>query len=315
MKYDSKFEDFYNKLINEAPKPSEELQRKAKREKFKSTIGEGIIIIVCVLALIAAVTWMEFSEEFGKYFFVSFFAICFILFFLMSSNKATIEYTKIFKENIVKRVVEYFGPFSYMPLGNIPKSDYDSANFGESYDIYESEDLIVGNIEDIKLAMAEIKLIDEYTDEDGHTTYTTKYDGLFSRVNLNSQLDADIYILDRKKNFKRDYRFDYIKVNADSEEFNREFSLYSNNDVVALQLLTSDIMQKIVELKKEMNINYEIIFKNNSIYFRFETGSMFEVKNYNDYFDKDTIYRYFKVMEFTISISKSIIKILKESDL
>lgn len=315
MKYNDKFEEFYEKLVRETEKPNEELFKNVKKERSSHALGWVLITAIFVITFIGIMSYNSLNISPVNYIFISFIFIPIISIFMIGNNKSTTEYTNHFKENVIKKVINSFGDYSYIPNGSIARPDYDSANFGESYDIYESEDLIVGSIGNNKVNIAEIKLINEHTDDDGHTSYYTKYNGLFSRVTLSKQINADIYILDRKKNFTRDYRFDYIKVNTDSEEFNKYFSLYSNNDVVALQLLTTDIMQKLVELKKAIGISFEVIFKNNSIYFRFETGPMFEVRNYNDYFDKNTIYRYYSLLDFTLSVSESIIKILNESDL
>ena len=106
-----------------------------------------------------------------------------------------------------------------------------------------------------------------------------------------------------------------IRVNLDSQEFEKYFDVYSTDKIIAMQLLTADIMQLLINFKKEMKMYYEITIKNNSIYIRFRTGKMFEpVSVFGFSLDKKIIYKYYKILDFVFSLTDNLINLIKETE-
>ena len=54
----------------------------------------------------------------------------------------------------------------------------------------------------------------------------------------------------------------------DSKEFEKYFDIYSENKIVAMQILTSDIMESLIEFYNKYQLEYEIVFRNNTIYLK-----------------------------------------------
>ena len=55
----------------------------------------------------------------------------------------------------------------------------------------------------------------------------------------------------------------------DSSEFENLFYVYSDNSIVAMQILTSDIMEKLVAFEKRLDIHYELIVTGTEVFMRF----------------------------------------------
>ena len=82
-----------------------------------------------------------------------------------------------------------------------------------------------------------------------------------------------------------------------------------------MQLLTSDIMEKLIEFYKKYEIEYEIVFRQDTVYIRFFTGNMFEPQVGKSSMDKETLYIYLSILELVVDISKTVNKVLQEIDI
>ena len=83
-----------------------------------------------------------------------------------------------------------------------------------------------------------------------------------------------------------------------------------------MQLLTADIMEKILEFKKKTGENFDIFISENNIYLRFHCGSMFEptlVKK--EILDEKSLRTYYDILNFVNDLSRKIIKIIDETEI
>jgi hypothetical protein len=90
----------------------------------------------------------------------------------------------------------------------------------------------------------------------------------------------------------------------DSKEFENEFDVYTNDKIFAMQLLTADTMQNMVQYKKGFKINYELTIKNGYLYLRFPIyRSVFEPAFFKkDAIDKITLYNDYCILDTAFSI-------------
>ena len=52
----------------------------------------------------------------------------------------------------------------------------------------------------------------------------------------------------------------------DSQEFEKYFDVYGDNKIVVMQLLTSDVMNTMMDFIKQSRIKYEITIKSDEMY-------------------------------------------------
>ncbi len=192
----------------------------------------------------------------------------------------------------------------------------------ERYDRYHAEDLIHGTLKNnCKFAMSEVLTEDEHTDSDGNTTYSTIFSGLFAKMETPKPFNTLLYLRkDRKdKNllaraFTWKLPFDKLRIQLDSPEFEKVFDVYASDQIIAMQLLTADIMQDLMQFHNEMGMNYELTIKENCMYIRFWCGEMFETAKLKKFsLDRDTLYKYYRMLDFTFSLTDKMLKLLNET--
>ena len=62
------------------------------------------------------------------------------------------------------------------------------------------------------------------------------------------------------------------KIEMDSQEFEKYFDIYGENKIIAMQILTADVMNTMIEFREQSKIQYELTIKQDQIYIRFHTG-------------------------------------------
>lgn len=192
----------------------------------------------------------------------------------------------------------------------------------ETYDRYHAEDLIQGTLKNnCKFAMSEVLTEDEHTDSDGDKTYEIIFSGLFAKIETPKSFNTLLYLRKDSKDknflskaFSYKLPFDKLRIQLDSPEFEKIFDVYASNQIIAMQLLTADIMQELIQFHNEMGMNYELTIKENFMYIRFWCGGMFETAKLKKFsLDRDTLYKYYRMLDFTFSITDKMMKLLNET--
>ena len=115
-----------------------------------------------------------------------------------------------------------------------------------------------------RLTIYDVLLEEESTDSDGNTTYTTVFDGLFGVMYLSHAFNDDIYVNRSGGIANRGTE----KVNIDSVVFSKTYKVYATNKVKAMQLLTHDVMDKILAYTEQYKTKFEFRILNDKLYFR-----------------------------------------------
>ena len=300
------FDEIYNKMQETLKEPMEE-KRKASRNR--------ILIVSIILISVGLYLSIEFAE--GYYgdlvnYTPLALAVILIICYKKGLSKKTKQYEKSFKENVIGMLVkEYCETLEYEPNGELPFYAYLNGEF-ENYDIIHYEDLITGTLnKKYKIMMAEVNTEKESRDSDGDTTYTNVFHGLFAVIEFNKTINTNIKI---RKNTKTLFRKDE-KLEMDSSEFEKNFDVYADNKIIAMQLLTSDTMQMLLDFKDESNLTPEITLRGNNLYIRFATGNMFEPKIFKNSLDKYTLKKYYDTINFTLDITEKFLKNVEETEI
>ena len=180
----------------------------------------------------------------------------------------------------------------------------------EGFDKYNSEDYIRGTLNNkIKIEMSEVHTQREERDSKGNTYYATIFRGLFAKAYINNMINSTTKI--RKNEFKLIEGKDSLSM--DSGEFERIFDVNSDGKIETMQILTLDIMQKMIDFKNKTRITPEFTIKDNSIYIRFHMGNVFEANIMKSGLDYETLKKYFDILNFIQTISEDISKNIEEA--
>ena len=291
------FNDIYEKIYQDSF-----VQLEHERKKTKNQIFSFSFVAIMIGLILGIIT--------NNIFFIFIFVPAIIVFLILSGKDVT--YKKMYKEKIIRVFVKEYSPtLEFLPNSGISKPPYYSGEF-EKFDRYFTEDLITGTLENgYKINMAEVKTQKESRDEEGHVTYTTIFHGLFSEIELENYMPAEIKI--RKNTISLFDSKD--KVEMDSSEFEKIFNVYGTNKITTMQLLTADVMEMFINFKEKNKIVPELTIKNNKLYIRFATGSIFEATFLKNALDFDTLLKYYNVINFTLDLTEKLIRNIKEADL
>lgn len=232
--------------------------------------------------------------------------ICFCISFsgLYYYVKSSSTYKENFKKNVIKNLLEYINPYlKYNPEGDQSIAvDYKNANFNnEEFSNIIIDDYISGkDNNDVKVEMANI-LVRNNKNED-------IYEGIFSVTKINAFLKDEVKITKNKFIINKDIN----NVLMDSQEFEKYFDVSSNSEILAMQVLTHDIMMDLVDFFTTYKIEFEMTIKENNIYIRFDTGAMFEPNIFKKSYDKTTLWIYYSILNFVTNFTIKINKVLKD---
>lgn len=304
MKYED-FNEFFSSIDADNNEVISKWEELSKRKRKVS------IIVVIILLIIDALILYKI-RTFSLFVIMPIFIIDIFIYIIsqIATNGEDIEqFNNDYKEKFVNKMLENFiEELDYIPLKGLSRNVFDEAKYGGSYNKYYSDDYFEGKINNQKIVMADLNVQEEIKkkDKDGNETTetTTIFNGLFGKINLSKSINTTIYVT-------REYGFfDEQKLEMDSYEFEKAFSVYAENKITAMQLLTSDVQEDILELYNKYKIDFNIIIRNDKMYVLFETGSMFEIFSTRNN-PNEVLEEYFEIMKF---IYKLVDKILKTID-
>ena len=314
------FEDLYSEIEeNEEIKLAWEEARAEQKKINKISITISIVITtsLIILMLILLKDFSKFNSIFiAPCIFGIFFINMIILIINSFARKKQRKYNTIFKETIIKKLIEnFYKSVEYYPQKQLPKRIYDEGKY-EYYNRYYSDDYIEAKINNkYDIGMGEVKTVHETTRRDSngrtHTTRTTMFHGIFAKIVIDKSINSELRI---KRNGSG--LFGKNKLEMDSSEFEKYFDVSATNKIIGMQLLTADIMEELINFINKTNMKYDIVIKNNNIYLRFHCGTMFEPQALKKgIIDKEHIQKYFYMLNFTYNLSDKIIKTIYETEI
>ena len=230
-------------------------------------------------------------------------------------SKEIIKSNQEYKEKIIEKMLQNFiDELDYIPLKEMPSDIFDEANYGGYYNSYVSDDYFEGKInnQNIKMADLLVQRITVEKDKDGNEEkkVMTIFGGLFGKIELEKSINSNL-------NITRDYSSSIKKtqkLEMDSYGFEKIFNVYTDNNIIAMQLLTSDIQEGLLDIYNKYKIDFHIIIKQNKMYVLFDTESMFEVFSTKDN-PSEVLKKYFEIMTFIYILIEKILKAIESTQI
>ena len=317
------FEDLF-KEIEENQEIKKSWQEAREEQKKMNKIRGIIAIITIILGLGFIILKMNLNsyKEFNAFliipslFFIFFVnLIAFVITCLISKKQNA--YKLEFKQVIIKKLIDnFYDNLEYYPLKEMPERIYEKPNYNEYYNEYHSEDYFEGQIKNkYYIDMAEVftEHVETHTDSEGntHTTRITIFHGLFAKVTSEKSITSELRIVQDKIG-----KYNKNRLNMDSSEFEKYFDVITDNKIIAMQLLTADVMEEMIEFENKTNMKYDIVVKENEIYLRFHCGDMFEPQSVRKgIINKAQLKKYFYMLNFTYNLSNRLIELINETEI
>ena len=287
--------------------------RKEYKKNIKIVIILDIIIGIVFYKILYETNYFTFLQFILSYLFTILFANAVAL---TPTNHSSNIYNSLYKQEVIDKLLNnFFDDVDYIPNKKMPNQIYDDCQKYKYYDIYESDDYMEGFIDDKYLIrMAEVNTIEEVTEKDSdgnkETHEVTVFSGLFAKIDIQKSIQGELVIKQNGQIFGKD------KLEMDSSEFEKYFDVSSSDKIKGMQLLTHDIMELLIIFRTQWGINYDIVIRNNGLYIRLHTGSMFEsIFNDKEAIDKATTRKYYDTIDFIYSLAKEIIKNVEETQI
>jgi hypothetical protein len=298
QEFEEKFYQIYDVVSNDV---KEELKR------AKGIISKYIYTIVIVSVIInLALFFIKGTSPYRTL--VIALTLIFVGVIFVGSRQV---YRKKYKLSVVKAILkEYMDTLGFDPDKGFPVAKYREYAFDQSFNDYYSEDQISGNLptgERITLAEVRTKDVKVEKDKDGkeQTEETVLFHGMFGEVELHKSTSARIRLdLD---SFMRKYSKDRIEI--DSEEFESYFDLSSDNRMLAIQIFTSDMIEKLLEIKNiNKQYNYELKIIGDKLVFRYKCGDLFEPPAFGIGINRERVKDYFRNIYYPVELVRSLVE-------
>jgi phosphate/sulfate permease len=331
MNSSEKFEEIYSQILENNADELEFARTEAQKQIIRNWIAIPIVLGVIGIIMYFILDIILYNKLYTDnkavavildMYIVIFLIVCVLIKFNKEKSKLS-EFKDKFKTKVIKALLDSFDEnIEYLPHKGISSIIYNEAEF-EKYDTYSSEDLMQGTLKNnCNFSMAEVLTEYETTDSDENKHYHTLFYGILSKVETPKPFNASLYLrkdIKDKNILSRAFRaklpFDNLRVELDSQEFEKYFDVYCSNKIIAMQLLTADVMQLLIEFQKEMNMEYELTIKNSHLYIRFMSGEMFEAACIAKFsLDKATLYRYYRMLDFTFTLTAKLTKLIKDTE-
>lgn len=313
-------DEIYQELQNADNNELNIAWQEAKKENEKT---KRITVIVCIIInIILIVLFSQNGLNFKSPMFIipllvpvliiNLFVFI-IINILFSKNKN--KYNAKYKQFVIPKLISnFYNNVEYFLLKSMPEYIYEVPEY-ESYNIYESDDYFEAQIDNkYSIQMAEVltQTEEEYEDSDGesHTRTITKFHGLFAKIVMDKSIKSELRIMQNGGFIQKN------RLKMDSSEFEKYFDVKASDPIVGMQLLTADVMEELVQFENKTKIKFDIFINGNELYLRFHSGEMFEPANFKKgVLDKNTIQKYFYMLNFTYNLSKRLITIVNDTQI
>lgn len=286
----------------------EEFERKRKRIVFILAII--FLSIMLIESMIVDVKNMDFSEIVGLIS-VGLGIFSFIYYFVVKGYKDE------FKRNVVKTLINLFDKnLVYIPQAFISPSKYElSALFDRKYDKYEGEDLVKGEIDNVKFEFSDIHTQYKTKDSKGKTHWHTIFKGTFFVSEFNKNFKGSVLVYPdytekffgylanslQKINFNN---LEFVKM--DSPAFEKEFKVYASDQILARYILSNSLMEKIVKFKNLINKPLYFSFRHNMMFVAISGNNNFEPPIFRSVYDYDYVIEMLRNFYFIITLTRQL---------
>ena len=273
MKGLSELTDFYYKALFPT---LEELEENRKALRYRVVII-GLIYSLVAFSLAFFIFDQHINLEILAFFGFGYVGVgAFIYKFLIK------DYTYEFKEKIIRPLITAIDDnLNYSPTLHLPQEHFNRSKlFTSSPDRVNGNDYVHGKIDNIKIQFSDFHAEKRHKDNKGRTSWRTIFRGLFIVSEFNKHFHGSTVVLpDTAQSSFGDFIGNWLQSNnfgrdelvkMDDVEFEKEFVVYSTDQVEARYILTHTLMQKLLNYKKRSKHPVHVSFTSKNIHIAIE---------------------------------------------
>ena len=245
----------------------------------------------------------------------------FIIFPLMIAGGSTFGlgwfiskgYRSEFKRAIIERLVNFVdSQLKYNPTGHVRQSEFNASKiFNTKPNRYKGDDLVWGKIGQTTIKFSELDA--KYESGSGkNRSVKTIFKGLFFIADFNKHFSGQTVVLPdtaerlfgrlgqmlQEWNFSRD---DVVKL--EDPEFEREFAVYSSDQVEARYILSTSLMKRICDFKRKSGKKIHLSFIGSLVNVAISYNrSLFEPRLFSTLLDFEPVMEYFEDLSLAVGL-------------
>lgn len=176
-----------------------------------------------------------------------------------------------FKETYLPQTVEALLPGSTFNIhGGFDENEIYKSLVLHRQDRYSSEDLLMGEWENVAFKTADVVLKDVRSNGKS-TTVVTVFQGRVIRLDFDQPFETDLCLIQQR--FVSGWAYPgFERIKTESIDFNDAFSIFTKNDLGAFKILKPDFMERLMELDQKFNDQISISFLSNKLYIALKTN-------------------------------------------
>lgn len=287
----------------------EKLEEKRKKLRFK------IIFLFIIVVWNAATVYFFFffssdtNFDIAPYFIFGVLAFGSFLYKYLKRN-----YRAEFKEEVIKPLIKELDPnLNYSANLHISKTIFERSRLFSTPDKFSGNDFVLGQIDNTQIQFSDIHAQKKKKDSKGRTRYSTIFQGLFIVANFNKNFHGQTVVLPdvaqssfgsligswlQSKNMARD---ELVKM--DNPEFEKEFVVYSDDQIEARYILSHTMMERLLEYKRKTKHDIYVSFVENHLHLAIEYNKdLFEPTVFTTLLDEKLTKEYIYNLELSVSI-------------
>lgn len=303
MKSVSELTDFYYKNLFPTLKNLED-----KRKKVKERMILISIIYTLLFALIAYAI-----GDFYEFILVAYIVLGTIIYkFLIK------DYTHEFKLNVIKPLIHAIdNSLLYSSTTHVSDYLFEHSNLFSKPDRLSGNDYVKGKIDNINIQFSDIHAQKRHKNSKGKESWSTLFQGLFLVADFNKHFYGETVVLPdtaqnsfgslighwlQSNNISRD---ELVKM--DDTEFEKEFVVYSSDQVEARYILSNALMKKLLFFKEKSKHDIYISFIGANIYMAISyEKDLFEPSIFSSLLEYKVAMEYIKTLHLAISVVKEL---------
>lgn len=193
-------------------------------------------------------------------------------------ERKTERFLMRYKELYLKPYIESLG-FSYKMGALFQEKEVRASEIFDGFDRFRADDLVCANVDGVDFMFCDIRL-----EKDIGTgipfifknNYATSFEGPFFVANFNKKIRSDVFVFSNTTLPPSELRHKLLggrEIPIDNADFNQNFTIYANDAMTVMYVLTPALMEKILSLKQLVKSDISLSFKQNKIYIAIARGT------------------------------------------
>ncbi len=286
-----------------------------KRKKIRTKILFIIFLIIWNSCTIYFFFLLSYDEEFDllAFFITGIFVLSGFVYRYFKK-----DYTNNFKQEVIKPLIDKLDEeLTYSANLYVSRSIFNRSMLFKFPDKYSGNDLIIGKIDSVNIEFSDVHAQKKYKDNKGRTKYSTIFQGLFIVAKFNKRFHGSTIVLpDTAQNSFGDLIGSWLQSNnpnrdelvkLDNPEFEKEFVVYSNDQIEARYILTPSLMEKILSFQQKSRQDIYLSFIQEHIHIAIDyKKDLFEPTIFTSLLNKELFIEYINSLTLAVSVVKEL---------